>query len=65
MPRRIEIWALCGLGVALIWAAVFYLLGPSTGEYPSQGAVLHYLGHSSVLPITAPVALLGHHHAIT
>ena len=51
--------------VALIWAAVFYILGPSNGEYPSQAAVLHYLGHTPLLPITAPVALLGRHYAIT
>jgi hypothetical protein len=56
MLRRIGFWALCGLAVALIWAAVLY---------PSQGAVLHYLGHTVLLPVTAPVALLGRHYAIT
>jgi hypothetical protein len=65
MSYRIGIWALCGMAVALIWAAVFYILGPSMGQYPSQGAVLHYLGHTPLLPTTAPVALLGHHYAIT
>ncbi|MGA8089606.1 MAG: hypothetical protein WCA10_20210 [Terracidiphilus sp.] len=65
MLRRLGIWALCGCAVALIWAAVFYLAGPSNGQYPSQGAILHYLGHTPLLPITAPVALLGHHYAIT
>ena len=65
MLRRIGLWALGGFLVALIWAAVFYILGPSNGEYPSQGAVLHSLGHSTLLPITAPVALLGRHYAIT
>jgi hypothetical protein len=65
MLRRIGIWAVCGLAVALIWAAVFYVLGPSMGQYASQGAVLRYLSHSPLLPATAPVALLGHHYAIT
>jgi hypothetical protein len=65
MLRTLGIWAICGCAVALIWAAVFYLVGPSNGQYPSQGAVLHYLGHSPLLPITAPVALLGRHYAIT
>ena len=64
MPRRIGIWALCGLALALIWAAVFYILGPSMSRYPSQGAVLHNLSHSALLPVTAPVALLGRHYAI-
>ena len=65
MLRRIGLWALCGCAVALIWALVFYIFGPSNGEYPSQGAVLEYLGHTALLPLTAPVALLGHHYAIT
>lgn len=65
MTRRIGIWALCGCAVALIWALVFYLAGPSMGSYPSQGAVLNSLGHSAWVPITAPVALLGRHYAIT
>ena len=65
MPRRIGIWALCGFAVALIWVLVFYCLGPSVGQYQSQSDVLHYLGQSAVLRITAPVALLGRHHAIT
>ena len=65
MLRRIGFWALGGLAVALIWALVFYLVGPSNGTYPSQGAVLNYLGHTPWVPITAPVALLGHHYAIT
>gem|GEM_PF-712335 len=65
MLQRLGIWALCGCAVALIWAAVFYILGPSNGQYPSQGAVLHYLGYTPLLPVTAPVALLGRHHAIT
>ena len=64
MLRRIGLWALCGFGVALLWALVFYLAGPSVSRYPSQGQVLHALGHSPVLPVTAPVALL-RHHAIT
>lgn len=65
MMRRIGIWALCGLAVALIWALVFYLAGPSHGTYASQGAVLEYLSRSVTLQITAPVALVGHHYAIT
>ena len=65
MLRRLGIWAVCGGAVALIWAGVFYLAGPSNGQYPNQGAVLHYLGHAPLLPITAPVALLGRHYAIT
>lgn len=65
MLRRVGFWALCGCAVALIWALAFYILGPSNGTYPSQGAVLHYLGHTVLLPITAPVALLGRHYAIT
>lgn len=65
MARRIGIWALCGFAVALFWALVFYLAGPSMGSYPSQGTVLNYQGHSVWVPITAPVALLGHHYAIT
>jgi hypothetical protein len=65
MLRRVGLWALGGLVVALIWALVFYVAGPSNGTYPSQDAVLHFLGHTPLLPITAPVALLGHHYAIT
>ncbi|HUN84628.1 MAG TPA: hypothetical protein VMU48_09620 [Terracidiphilus sp.] len=65
MLRRIGFWALCGFGFALIWAMVFYLLGPSNGFYPSQGEVLSYLGHSAALSVTVPVALLGRHYAIT
>lgn len=65
MLRRIGVWAFCGCAVALMWALVFYILGPSSGHYASQGAVLRYLGHSPVLPVTAPVALLGRHYAIT
>lgn len=65
MLRRIGIWALCGFAVALIWVLVFYSLGPSAGQYRSQSAVLHYLGQSAVLRATAPVALVGRHHAIT
>jgi hypothetical protein len=41
------------------------MFGPSNGQYPSQGAVLHYLGHMALVPVTAPVALLGRHYAIT
>jgi hypothetical protein len=44
---------------------VFYILGPGNGEHPSQGAVLDYLGHMALLLVTAPVALLGRHYAIT
>jgi hypothetical protein len=29
-------------------------LGPE-GEYPSQGAVLHYPGHTALLPVTAEI----------
>jgi hypothetical protein len=65
MLRRIGLWAFGGCAVALIWALVFYIAGPSLGEYPSQAAVLRYLGHTPLLPITAPVALLGRHYAIT
>jgi len=65
MLRRIGLWALCGCAVALIWAVAFYMFGPAYSEYPSQGAILQYLGHSAMLPITAPVAMLGHHYAIT
>lgn len=65
MVQRIGLWGLAGLTVALIWAAVFYLAGPSNGTYPSQDAVSHYLGHGALVPLTAPVALLGRHYAIT
>ena len=65
MVRRIGLWAFGGCVVALAWALVFYLFGPGNGDYPSQAAVLHYLGHTPLLPITAPVALLGRHFAIT
>lgn len=65
MLRRVGLWALCGFAVALIWAAVFYIAGPSNGTYPSQGAILYSLSHSPMLKITAPVALLGRHYAIT
>ena len=65
MLRRVGLWALCGFAVALIWAAVFYVAGPSNGTYPSQGAVLYSLSHTPMLKITAPVALLGSHYAIT
>jgi hypothetical protein len=58
MLRRIGFWALCGFAVALIWALVFYIAGPSNGTYPSQDEVLRYLGHTPLLPVTAPVALL-------
>lgn len=64
MLRRIGIWSICGCAVALIWTLVFYLAGPSNGQYPSQGAVLHYLGRTPLLPATVPVALLGHHYAM-
>lgn len=64
MLRRIGRWTLCGCAVALIWALVFYIFGPGNGEYQNQGSVLHYLGHT-VLLVTAPVALLGRHYAIT
>ena len=65
MFRRMGWWALAGFGIALLWAALFYFLGPSRGSYPSQGTVLHSLGESVWLRITAPVALLGWHYAIT
>ena len=65
MLRRVGLWALCGCAVALMWALVFYIVGPSNGYYPSQGAVLHYLSHSPLLTVTAPVAVLGRHYAIT
>ena len=55
MLRRIGLWALCGCAVALIWALVFYISGPSNGEY---------LSHMVLLAVTAPVALLGRHYAI-
>ena len=56
MLRRIGLWALCGCAVALTWALVFYISGPGNGEY---------LSHMVLLPVTAPVALLGRHYAIT
>lgn len=65
MLRRIGFWALGGCAVALFWALVFYLLGPSNGSYPSQEAVLQHLSHSLLLRISIPVALLGRHFAIT
>jgi hypothetical protein len=65
MLRRIGLWALCGSAVALVWALVFYVLGPSSGHYPSQFAVLQYLSHSAVLAVTVPLVLLGQHWAIT
>ena len=65
MLRRVGLWALCGCAVALIWAAIFYVFGPGDGPYPNQAAILHYLGHTVLLPITAPVALFGRHYAIT
>jgi hypothetical protein len=65
MPRRIVLWALCGFVVAVIWALVFFIFGPGLGEYPSQAVVLYRLGHTALLPITAPVALIGRHYAIT
>ena len=58
MLRRAGWWALAGFAVALLWALVFYVAGPSNGTYPSQSAVLEYLGHTLWVPITAPVALL-------
>jgi len=54
MLRRIGWWALGGLVVAFIWVLVFYFLGPSRGQYPSQAAVLNYLGHSAILRVTIP-----------
>lgn len=65
MLRRIALWALCGLAVGFTWALVFYLLGPSRGQYASQADVLGYLSHSLVLQVSAPIALLGRHYAIT
>jgi hypothetical protein len=65
MLRRIGLWAFGGCSVALIWALIFYIFGPSNGEYPGQATVLDSLGHTPLLPITAPVALLGRHYAIT
>jgi hypothetical protein len=65
MLRRSGLWAVGGLAVGLIWALVFYLAGPSVGEYPRQAAVLHFLGNTPLLTITAPVALLGRHYAMT
>jgi len=65
MLRRVELWALCGLTVALMWAAAFYIVGTGNGEYPSQEAVMAHLGHSALLLVTAPVALLGRRYAIT
>ncbi|HET6170596.1 MAG TPA: hypothetical protein VFE01_10475 [Terracidiphilus sp.] len=65
MTRRVGFWALAGFAVALVWAAVFYVLGPSNGLYPGQGEVLQSLGHSLLLRISIPVALLGRHFAIT
>lgn len=65
MLRRIGFWALAGCAVSLALAAVFYILGPANGSYRSQEAVLHYLSHPALLPVTAPVALLGRHHAMT
>ena len=65
MARRVGWWALCGFAIALIWALTFYLLGPSRGGYPHQAAVLGYLARSALLRISAPVALLGRHYAIT
>lgn len=67
MLRRVGLWALCGCAVALIWPLVFYTFGPGNGEYPSQGAILQYLGHTALLPVTIPSSLLGrhYHYAIT
>ncbi len=65
MLKRVGIWTLAGFAVGLFWAAVFYMVGPSRGFYPSQGNVLHALGQSVWLRITAPVALLGQDYAIT
>ncbi len=65
MLRRIGIWSICGSAVALIWVLVFYFLGPSNGQYPSQFEVLQYLSHSAILSVTVPLVLLGHHWAIT
>jgi hypothetical protein len=44
---------------------VFYIFGPSSGEYPSQGAILQYLGHTALLPVTIPLFLLGRHYHYT
>jgi|SRR5579862_3641051 len=65
MQRRIGLWALCGAAVALMWASVFYLLGPSVGRYPSQFALLQYLGHSLLLTLSVTLGLLGRHWAIS
>jgi hypothetical protein len=65
MSRRLGFWALAGFAVALIWAAVFYVLGPSNGFYPSEGDVVQSLSHSLLLRISIPVAQLGRHFAIT
>ena len=65
MLKRIGLWALCGLAVALTWVVLFYLLGPSNGTYPSQFQVLNYLAHSAMLEISFPLVMLGRHWAIT
>jgi hypothetical protein len=58
MQRRIGLWALCGLGVALFWVilsyGLFFAFGPGHGVNGSWAIVL----------ITAPAALL-HHYRIT
>ena len=65
MLRRIGLWALCGAAIALMWASVFYLLGPSVGRYSSQFEVLQYLGHSLLVSLSMPLGLLGRHWAIS
>ena len=65
MLGRIGLWALSGCAVALLWALAFYVFSPANGVYPSQAALWQSLHDTPLLPITAPVALLGHHYAFT
>jgi len=65
MARRIGLWAFAGAAVALFWACLLYLLGPSNGHFPGQLGLLQYLGHSLLLTLSVPMALLGRHWAIS
>jgi hypothetical protein len=51
MLRRIALWSLCGLAVALFWFFYILAIGPGHGsDIPS-----------AILCITAPIALLRHY----
>jgi hypothetical protein len=50
MKRRLGLWALMGLAVALCWFLITLMLGPGSASN---------LGRSPIVAVTAPAILLG------